>query len=192
VPSTARAQLSLGLGVGAVASSRLVTDSIVEAIAVRPQIAPQLSFRIETVLSARYHVAGELTVSHSSLMAHGATGSTRVTSLTLWSPGVVLRAVATPWLGAEASVGALIYDPGDTQGTFFADGAPVTPQFGLGLRAERALGHALAGTLHLRYDLHRFSTNALRARGFTGETIVHRIALGIALYRRMGRAPPQE
>jgi len=184
--------VSLGLGIAGVASSRLVTDSIVNAIAVRPQIAPQVSLRVETPLSGRYHLSGDVAVSHSNLVAYGPTSSSTVTSLTLWSPGVTLRAAATPWLGAEARLGALIYDPGATAGTLFADGAPVTPQLGLGLRAERALGGALAATLHVRYDVHRFTTNSLKARGFTGETIVHRVALGVTLSRRLGRAPAPE
>lgn len=192
LPLPARAQVSLGLGIGVVASTRLVTDSIVEAIAVRPRIAPQVQLRIETALSGRYHLAGDLFVSRSPLMAHGPSASTRITSLTVWSPGVALRAAATPWLGAEARLGILIYDPGDTEGTLFADGAPVTPQLGLALLAERAFGTTLAGTLQLRYDVHRFTTTSLKTRGFTGETIVHRIAVGVALYRRMGRAPAPE
>lgn len=181
--------MSLGIGIGAVGSSNLVTDSIVEAIAVRPQVAPQLDFRIEKVLSARYRVAGDLSLSRSDVKAEGASSSSEITSLTLWSPGIGLVAAATPWLGAEARLGALIYDPGDTDGTLFADGAPVTPVLGLGLRAEHALTSTLTGALHVRYDVHRFTTDALKARGFTGETVVHRIAVGVTLHRRMGSAP---
>lgn len=181
--------MSLGLGIGAVASSNLVTDSIVETIAVRPQVAPQLDLRVEKTLSARYRLAGDLAVSRSTVEAHGPSSSSEITSLTLWSPGIGLVAAATSWLGAEARLGALIYDPGATEGTLFADGAPVTPVLGLGLRAERALSGTLTGALHIRYDVHRFTTDALKARGFTGETVVHRIAFGITLYRRMSRAP---
>jgi len=172
-----------------VASSNLVTDSIVEAIEVRPQIAPQLELRIHKPLSARYRLAGDLSVSRSSVKAYGVTSSSTITSLTLWSPGVALAAAATPWLGVEARLGALIYDPGDTDGTLFADGAPVTPVLGLALHAEHALSGALTGALHVRYDVHRFTTDALKTRGFTGETVVHRIAFGITLHRRLGRAP---
>ena len=192
VPQGARAQVSLGIGVGAAASSNLVTDSIVEAIAVRPQVAPRLVIRVETPLSGRYHVAGEVSVSRSNLMTHAKTESTKVTSLTLWSPCVALRAAATPWLGVEARLGALVYDPGETDGTLFGDGAPVLPTLGLGVRAERALGDRLVGSLQLHYDLHRFTTNTLATRGFTGETIVHRVALGVTLYRRLGRAPARD
>lgn len=181
----------MGLALGAVGSSNIVSDSIVETIAVRPRIAPQLGIRIETPLSGRYRLAGEMSVSHSSLMAYGDTVN-RVTGLTLWAPTVAIEAAATSWLGAEARLGALIYDPGETDGTLFGDGAPVTPTLGLGLRAERALGSGIVGSLQLRYDLHRFTTNALKARGFTGETVVHRVALSIAFHRSFGRAPPRD
>lgn len=188
LPPTAGAQVSVGIGVGAVASSNLVKDSIVEAIAVRPRIAPQLALRVEGPLAGRYRLAGELSVSHSSLMAHGDT-STRVTGLTLWAPVIAIEAAVTPWLGAEARLGALLYQPGERQGTLFSDGAPVTPTLGVGLRAERALTGGISGSLHVRYDLHRFTTTRLKARGFTGETAVHRVAVGVAFHRRFGRAP---
>lgn len=188
-PPAARSQVTIGLGLGGVASTHLVRDSIVETIAVRPQVAPQVTVRVEAPLAGRYRLSGDLAVSHSNVMAHGSGASTKVTGLTLWSPGVSLRAAAAPWLGAEARIGILIYDPGDTGGTLFADGAPVTPQIGLGLHAERALGGALAASLDLRYDVHRFTTSSLRARGFTGGTVVHRVALGLTLYRRLGRVP---
>jgi hypothetical protein len=183
----ARAQISLGVGVGAVGSSNLVADSIVEPLAVRPRIAPQLAVCVATALSARYRVAAELAVSRSGLMAHGDT-STRITGLTLWAPTVGLEAAATPWLGVEARIGALIYDPGDTQGTLFSQGAPVTPLVGIGLRTGRGLGGGIVGSLHLRYDVHRFTTSQLQARGFSGQTVVHRVALTASLHRSLGRA----
>ena len=188
-PSAARAQVSVGVGLGVVGSSNLVRDSIVEVVSVRPQAAPQIGLRIETPLGGRYRVAGELSVSHSSLMARGEATSTKITGLTLWAPAVVLQAAVTPWLAGEARLGALIYAPSETESTLFSDGAPVTPVLGLGITAARALGDRLTGTLQLRYDLHRFTTNALKSRGFTGETVVHRIALGITLFRRFGADP---
>jgi hypothetical protein len=188
VAPAARAQVSLGLGLGAVASSNLVTDSIVEAIRVRPRIAPQLTIRVEKPLSGRYRLAGEISVSHSALMAYGDT-STRVTGLTLWAPVIAIEAAATSWLGAEARLGAVIYKPGQRDGTLFSDGVPVMPTLGLGLRAERRVTSGIRGSLQVRYDLHRFTTTRLKARGFTGETVVHRIALGVAFHRSFGRAP---
>lgn len=189
LPSAARAQISVGLGIGVVGSSSLVHDSIVEAITVQPQAAPQISLRIAAPIGGRYRVAGDLTVSRSNLMARAEATTTKITSLTVWSPAIVLQAAATPWLAAEARLGAMIYDPSETESTLFSDGAPVTPALGLGITAERSLGSRLTGALQLRYDLHRFTTNALKARGFTGETVVHRLAVGITLYRRFGTAP---
>lgn len=186
-PPAARAQVSVGIGVGAVASSNLVKDSILEAIAVRPRIAPQLAIRVESPLSPRYRLAGEMSVSHSTLMAH-ADSSTPVTGLTLWAPVVAIEAAVTSWLGAEARLGALLYQPGQRDGTLFSDGAPVTPTLGVGLRAERGLTRGIRGSLQVRYDLHRFTTNRLKARGFTGETVVHRIAVSVAFHRSFGRA----
>jgi hypothetical protein len=128
-------------------------------------------------------------VSHSDLVSHGDTGATTVTALTLWSPSVGLRAAATSWLVVEARLGAHIYDPGQTTGTLFSEGAPVEPMLGLGLSAERTLGKGFAAILGAQYDAHGFSTTALQSRGFTGKTIVHRVGLSVTLVRQFSHAP---
>lgn len=191
LPPDAAAQVSVGVGLGAVRSSNLVRDSIVEPIAVRPRMAPQLEIRVTTPLSDRYQVAGELVVSHSTLMAHG-DSSTPVTGLTVWAPAAGLDAVATSWLRVEARLGLLLYHPADPQGTLFSAGSPVTPVLGLGLRGARAIGGGLAGAVHVRYDVHRFTTSQLETRGFTGQTIVHRVSLGVSLHRSFGGASARD
>jgi hypothetical protein len=189
-PTAVGAQVAVGLRIGAVGSSNLVRDSVVEALDVRPQVAPQLGLRVSIPVGKRYTFGGDLAVSRSDLRANGDTASTTVTALTQWAPGVFLRAALLPWLGAEARIGALIYDPKQTVGTLFADGAPIEPLLGLGVTMERALGSRLVAAVFVQYDAHRFTTTSLRARGFTGETTVHRVALGLSLSRAFGRASP--
>ena len=171
-------------------STNLVRDSIVENLEVRPQVAPLLAIRASLPVGKRYTFGGEAAVSRSDLRASGDTGATTVTALTLWAPSVFLRAAMLPWLGAEARLGALIYDPRETVGTLFADGAPIEPTLGVGVTMEHALGNRLVASLFAQYDAHRFTTNSLRARGFTGETTVHRITVGLSLSREFGHAAP--
>lgn len=120
----------------------------------------------------------------------GDTSAATITSLTVWAPSVVLRAPVRPWLAVEGRVGALLYDPGDPEGTLFSDGAPVAPMLGLGLALERPLGARYRAALFVEYDVHRFSTTALEARGFTGATIVHRLGVGLSVAREFGHAEP--
>jgi len=188
--SAGSAQVTIGLRLGAVGSTNLVRDSVVEALEVRPTVAPQLGIRASLPLGGRYTVGAGVSVSRSNLRATGDTGTSTVTTLTMWSPNVFLRADVLPWLGAEAHLGLQIYDPGQTVGTLFSDGAPVEPSLGLGLAMERALGNRFVASLFVRYDAHRFTTTALSARGFTGKTVVHRIAVGLSLGREFGHAKP--
>jgi len=162
----------------------------VEALEVRPAVAPQLGIRASLPIGGRYALGVGLSVSHSNLRATDDTATSTVTTLTMWSPSVFLRADILPWLGAEAHLGLQIYDPGETVGTLFSQGAPVEPSLGLGLAMERALGHRLTASLFVQYDAHRFTTTALGARGFTGATVVHRVAVGLSLRREFGHAKP--
>jgi len=192
LPGPVVAQAFVGVRLGAIGSSRLVRDSIVDPIAVRPALAPPLGLRAGTALRGRYGVAADLSVSRSDLQNQGDTSTSTITALTVWSPSVALTMNATGWLGLEARLGAIIYDPEETAGTLFSDGSPVTAALGLGVIAQRALGRQWGGSVALQYDAHRFTTNALQTRGFTGETVVHRLAMSVMLFRRFGDAAPRD
>lgn len=160
-----------------------------EAISLRPNTAPSVGIAIDTRLDPRYAVGAALAVSRSDLRSRAATGDASVTSLTLWQPSVFLRYGAQPWLGLEARVGALIYDPGITVGNLFSDGAPVAPMLGLAASAEYPLGSWLLAGLALQYDVHRFTTSTLENRGYNGTTVVHRLGLAVTLRHSLAHAP---
>jgi hypothetical protein len=175
---------------GAIGSSDMVRDSIVEALAVRPRVAPQLGLRAVFPAGGRYLVGGQLSVSRSDLRAETDTAAATVTALTVWAPSLVLRTALRPWLAVEARLGALLYDPASPEGTLFSDGAPVAPMLGLGLAVERPLTDRFLASLFLDYDAHRFTTTALEERGFSGATIVHRVAAGLSLAWEFDHAAP--
>jgi hypothetical protein len=189
-PASAQPRGGVAVQVGAVGSSNLVRDSIVEVLEVRPQVAPLLGLVASFPIGGRYLLGGQVTVNRSDLRTVSDSSAATVTALTVWAPSLVLRTSLRPWLGAEVRLGAILYDPADPAGTLFSDGAPVAPMLGLGLSLERALGQDFRAALFLDYDAHRFTTPALEARGFTGVTVVHRLGLGVSLTREFRHAEP--
>jgi hypothetical protein len=189
-PAVGQTPWAVGVRVGAVGSSDLVRDSIVEPFAVRPQVAPLLGLRAIFPVGDRYLLGAQLAVSRSDLRTVTDTAEATVTALTVWAPSLVLRTSFLPWLAAEARLGALLYDPATPEGTLFSDGSPVAPMLGLGFALERPLNERFRAALFLDYDAHRFTTTTLGERGFTGATIVHRVAVGLSLTREFGHAAP--
>lgn len=189
-PLAGQARTAVSLRVGAIGSSSLVRDSIVEAFAVRPQVAPMLGLRVTMPVGRRYTVGGQVALSRSNLRTVGDTAATTVTSLDVWAPSVVIRTSLKAWLAAEARFGLLVYHAAEPEGTLFSDGAPVAPMLGVGAALERPLGTRYRAALFVDYDAHRFTTTGLKARGFTGATIVHRVSVGLSLTREFGHAAP--
>jgi hypothetical protein len=178
--SSAGAQVTLQLGV--VASTALVRDSFVEAFPVRANPALVAGLSAEAHVD-RYRVGVSLNVSRSDLMRRESISTSPVTRLTIWHPAVYLRQPLRPWLSGEARLGLVIYHPSVRSGTLFRNGAPVQPALGVGLRVERRVGRGVAVGIAGQYDLHRFSTPALRTEGFTGDTFVHRVTFSLGVRR---------
>ena len=172
----------VGVQVGLVVSSNLVSDSIVDRFSVRANPALALGVTGETRLDG-YTLGAAVTVSRSDVIGREPRAEFPVTRLTIWHPVVYLRQPLRPWLSGEARLGLIIFSPSVRAGTLFRDGAPVQPAFGVGLRLERRLGRAFALGVAGQYDVHRFSTPQLRAQGYTGQTYVHRISTFLSLRR---------
>jgi hypothetical protein len=187
VPAPVPAQVTLGARIGALWSSNLVRDSIVTTVTARPRIAPLVALRVEIPLRDSYRIAGELAASHSTLMSYSPDGDAPVTGLTVLAPALAIRVPATPWLTGEARLGAVLYAPSRKTGTLFSAGSPIRPTLGLGLSADRPLGRLWGLAIAVQYDVHKFTTTALRAQGFVDESVVHRVAIMLALSRHAVR-----
>lgn len=161
----------------------MVRDSIVQPIAVRPGIAPSLGFTLETDLDQDWRVALGFSTAWTRLSRHSAGSSARVVPLTWWTPLVSLSRLVLGPVTARVTVGAIAYDPDYTDGNLFSGGAPIVPLVGFVVGVEQTRGNSLRYAIELGYDLHRFSTSALRDEGFSGEQAVHRVSLSIALSR---------
>jgi hypothetical protein len=179
----AAAQTRIGISAGANATSSLVRDSIVEPFTVRANPAPTLGFWLETMLDPRYSLGIGLTTSWGRLARHQASGTVDVVPLSTWTPTVRLQHTVYRGIQAFAKAGAVIYRADRTRSNLFRDGAPPAPIFGLGVRGERAIASGLRLVLDLDYDAHRFSTPAMRAEGFRGEQLVHRVGLSVGVSR---------
>ena len=180
----ALAQSRVGARIGLTGSSTLVRDSIVQALSIRPNLAPTIGFWIESRLDLVYRVDLGLDMAWSQLTQHtpGAAAAD-VVPLTSWTPTISLRRLVHRNIAARATMGALIYDPDQKTSNLFRRGAPVFPLLGLGATMERSVGGGLLLTLDLRYDFHRFTTASLRDAGFVGQRPVHRLTLALGVSR---------
>lgn len=190
VPLTA--QVEVHLGAGARFTSSLVTDQILAPITVSAKLAPAITL---TVLDrpggdGRWAPDASFDLSRSNVQVDDAgTGTTQtLTSLTTIAFTVGVRRALPAGLEARVGLGALKYLPGDQIG-IFKDGT------GLAALASIALDYApltfSQGRLGVtvRYDVHRFNTQALRAVGFADPRPIHRVALLVRarLLSRAGR-----
>lgn len=183
-PSVLPAQVTFGARLGAVWSSNLARDSIVTTVTTRPNIAPLIGLRVELPIYNTYRLAAEVAASHSTLVGRSSDGNASVTGLTVLSPTLAFRVPANPWLAGEARVGAALYTASRKTGTLFSAGVPIEPTLGLGIAADRPLGRSWVVAVALQYDVHKFTTTALRAHGFVDASVVHRVALMLALSHR--------
>jgi hypothetical protein len=182
-PAAARAQVAVAARIGVLLTTDLVHDSIVEPISVQVRPAPLVGLSLEASLGAPYVVGAGLALSHSNVVAHSASGDVLLTSLTVWHPTLAVGRPITPWLGVEARIGAVIYAPGNRTANLFQGGAPVDATLGAAVQLERRLGAGLSVGIALQYDATRFTTNTLKAQGFAGATVVHRVALAATIRR---------
>jgi len=179
----AAAQSRIGISAGANTTSALLHDSIVEPFSVNTNPAPTLGFWLETRLDPRYALSIGLTTSWSHLARHEAGATVDVVPLSTWTPAVRLQRGVFRSIAAYAKVGAVIYRADRTRANLFREGAPPTPVFGLGLRADRPIASGLRLVLDIGYDAHRFGTPAMHSEGYRGEQLVHRVGLSVGVSR---------
>jgi hypothetical protein len=177
------AQVSFHVAIGARYSSTLVHDSIVTPFDLRPTLAPALLVSVRDELRPRWSVDATLDVTPSGLRRHESGGSFDAGSFTAFAFTIGLRHQVATGVTTRLGVGGLKYAADPTgvfrqgSGGFFpvaALAATYTPFRRLGIEA--------------RYDVHRFSTPALRGVGFTGPRPVHRFTVGVSA-RVFGGAP---
>ncbi len=183
LPQGLGAQTYAGFRAGLVTSSDLVEDVIVTPITVAPNTAPMLAFSLEFGVGRGFRFGGEIAYSRSDLETEMDGQNVTLTSLRVWSPAVKLRRELVKGLSVWGTAGAIIYDPEDDTG-IFALNNPTEAKAGLGVTLERNLLSHILWTFDATWDVHRFSTDVLRAQGFNGKRTVHRFGLGIGIMFR--------
>jgi len=179
-PRPATGQLAVEVAAGVRYSTVLVRDSIVTPFAVRPAVAPTLAITLATPLGGNWGAHVTLDFSTSEIRRHDADGSSaalgRVSTAALT---VGLERQLAARFSARVGVGGLTYIPSEKIGIFRLGGGSIA---GLG---ALAIGHALPVStrfgfvVEARYDVHGFTTPALRDEGFTSARTMHRVALTV-------------
>jgi hypothetical protein len=181
VPAALAAQVQWTARLGAVASTKIVSDAIVSPLAITPSVAPVLLLGGSIPMDAkgrRFDL--ELAVASGSYSSkeNGATtdlGTLRTATLTTGAEGLV-----APRLRWRVALGFIKYLPAEQTG-IFQDGAPMRVAGGFGLQYRRAWRPGWDLSAALRWDYHRFTTAHLQAQGYTGSEDVHRITLAIGV-----------
>ena len=179
--SAAQAQVDYYARIGLSATTKLVQDHIIQDIEVRQSVAPTLAVGASLPLAPLYRAGLEATLTTSGFHSTETgiktdLGNLRTGSITLGFDGPVWHSVR--W---RAGAGLITYWPGDRSGIFLRG----TTRFLAGAGADyrhKVMPH-WEFIASLRYDFHRFTTDELVARGFTGSQGVQRISATVGLAR---------
>jgi hypothetical protein len=160
----------------------LVRDVIFQEIRTRPALAPTLALGASLPIAPRYRVGLEASLTSAGF--HSTSGSSE-TDLGTLRTGSLLLGLEGPVTGSmfwRAGVGLLGYWPTEESGIFLQGGAT---RFltGAGLDFRPRVMASWDLMISLRYDFHRFTTDELRARQFSGTQGVQRISASIGLAR---------
>lgn len=168
--------------IGVTGGTALMQDRIVEEIEVRPSLAPTLVLGGNLPIAPRYRAGLEVALSTSGYHStEGGTdtdlGTLRTGSVTLGLDGPITTSVR--WRGG---IGLISYWPSEERGIFLSGG---TTRFlaGAGIDYRRPIMAKWDLMASLRYDVHRFTTDELRARGFGQNQGVQRVSASLGLAR---------
>jgi hypothetical protein len=180
--STGHAQADYYARLGVTGSTKLARDRIIQEIELRPSLAPTLVLGAALPFAPTYRAGLEATLTTSGYDireqdSDSDLGTLRTIALVLGIDGPIAGR-----LGWRGGVGLIRYWPTDEEGIFLRGG---TTRFliGGGIDYRPALMRRWDLMMSLRYDFHRFTTEELTARRFTGSQGVQRISASIGLAR---------
>jgi hypothetical protein len=186
LPTTAlpvlQAQTDYYARLGATYATNLLRDAVVREIHVRQSIAPTLALGASLPITPVYRAGLEATLSSSGY--HSRDGVTETDLGTLRTGSLLLNLEGPVWRRASwrAGLGLIRYFPAEDSGIFLQGG---TTRFlvGAGLDYRPPLSKRWDFMVSLRYDFHRFTTEELTTRGFTGHQGVQRISASVGVAR---------
>ena len=178
----ARAQTDYYARLGLTFATRLVTDDVIQEIHTKQSLAPTLVLGATLPIAPTYRAGLEAALTSSSYHSTEEGQDTDLGTLRTGSLLLGLEGPVQQRLSWRAGAGLIRYWPADDSGIFLRGG---TTRFlaGAGLDYRPALMTSWDLMLSLRYDFHRFTTEELQARTFTGSQGVQRISASIGLAR---------
>jgi hypothetical protein len=177
------AQLEYHARLGAVGSSILLRDVIVDEITVRPSIAPMIAAGASLPIGTRgYRVGLDGTLALGKFHSSESGSETDLGSLRTATLQLGLEGPLYGELRWHVGAGGIAYWPADDEGIFLLGG---TKRFlaGAGVDYRRRVLPKWDLMTTLGYDFHRFSTDQLEARGFSQTQGVSRVSLSVGLSR---------
>lgn len=182
IPATLAAQVRLTARAGVTWSSTLVEDEILggEPITLEAGLAPTLALGADLPLTPKNRVGLELALARSDAEVDDAGSTYTLTSLTTATVTAGFEGAIRDPIRWRAGFGAIKYLPGEETGVF-REGGPWRWVAGAGLDWSRPLNDRLSFTAGLRYDYHRFTTDALEDQGFANPEGVHRVGLTVGV-----------
>jgi hypothetical protein len=180
--SVARGQTDYYARLGLTFATRLVTDNIVQDIHTRQSLAPTLVLGASLPIAPAYKAGLEATLTTSGY--HSTEGGVDTDLGTVRTGSVLLGLEGPVWRRVfwRTGIGLISYWPAEETGIFLRGG---TTRFlaGAGVDFRPPLLANWDLMVSLRYDFHRFATDELDARGFTGTQGVQRLSASIGLAR---------
>ena len=186
VAAPAHAQLDYYGRIGATGSSPLVRDVLFEPFETSQGIAPTLVAGVSIPVGTENRLGLEGSLVSGSLRASPENGGADVDLGRLTTLSAMANAEGTVsgpfrW---RIGIGLIKYMPSEKAG-LFAQGGPLRYFVGGGLDFRRPTFGSWDLMISARYDFHRFTTEELRARGFTQAQVVQRGSLTFGLARNL-------
>ena len=177
------AQLEYHARVGAVGASTLLRDVIVDEISVRQSIAPMLALGASLPIGTQgYRVGLDGTLVSGKFHSRESGSNTDLGTLRTATLQLGLEGPMSGGFRWHVGAGGITYWPADDEG-IFRDGGTTRFLAGAGVDYRRPVLPKWDLMTTLSYDFHRFTTDALDARGFSQTQGVSRIALSVGLSR---------
>jgi hypothetical protein len=177
------AQLEYHARVGAVGASNLLRDVIVDEISVRQSIAPMLVLGASLPIGTQgYRVGLDGTLVSGKFHSRESGGNTDLGTLRTATLQLGLEGPMYGGFRWHVGAGGITYWPADDEG-IFRDGGTTRFLAGAGVDYRRPVLPKWDLMTTLSYDFHRFTTDALDARGFSQTQGVSRVSLSVGLSR---------
>jgi hypothetical protein len=177
-----QSQVDFNVRLGVTVATKLVRDIVIQQVETRQSLAPTLVLGAALPIAPLYRAGLEATLTTSGY--HSTEGNAETDLGTLRTGSVVLGLDGPIWQQVRwrAGAGLIRYWPSEDSGIFLR-GGDTRFLAGAGIDYRPPLSTRWELMASLRYDFHRFTTDELRVRGFSGTQGVSRISASIGLAR---------